>query len=127
MTLTRLSTSKNSAPCVHTIDHLSCRLRHRIHTPYESLQIHVLRLQKFQQASDLLRRTSRFVILARRLQLQMNEMESTDTFQDGGQVERDSTTSITGKVDAEDEKERTISKAALSIAELGISSCSLRD
>ncbi|KAF5370568.1 hypothetical protein D9758_002084 [Tetrapyrgos nigripes] len=97
------------------------KLRVKISVPYQSLQSNVLRLQKFQQASDILRRTSRFVVLARRLQAQMSEMDSKDANPPTRrpiQSRSDSIASITGLLDPEDEKERTIAKAALSIAEL---------
>ncbi|KAF9451293.1 hypothetical protein P691DRAFT_773277 [Macrolepiota fuliginosa MF-IS2] len=99
------------------------KLRAKIHVPYESMQTHVVRLHKLHQASDVLRRTSRFVILARRLQDQMNEM---DEKAEGGSKTPAETTEntnataapITRGTDIEDEKERAIARAALSIAEL---------
>ncbi|THV06795.1 hypothetical protein K435DRAFT_711109 [Dendrothele bispora CBS 962.96] len=97
------------------------KLRVKISEPYQSLQANVSRLRKFQQAAEILRRTSRFVVLARRLQAQTIEMDSQETqptLRRPSQSRSDSTTSITGLLDPEDEKERTIAKAALSIAEL---------
>ncbi|KAF9264225.1 hypothetical protein L218DRAFT_1028995 [Marasmius fiardii PR-910] len=91
------------------------KLRLKIRPPYQSMQENVTRLQKFQQASDILRRTSRFVVLARRLTSQMSEMETLPS------EEYPLTSSQRGVIpsgDIEDEKERTIAKAALSIAEL---------
>ena len=93
------------------------RLRLKIRVPYQSLQGHVNRLHKLQQASDVLRRISRFLILARRLELQMAELNRPlDT-------PIDTPTEPTKLVGASyeepgDEKERTIAKAALTIAEL---------
>ncbi|KAG7090850.1 hypothetical protein E1B28_009932 [Marasmius oreades] len=91
------------------------KLQLKIRLPYQSLQENVARLQRFQQASDILRRTSRFVVLARRLTSQMAEIETLppreleiDVPQRGNAQNGD----------IEDEKERTIAKAALSIAEL---------
>ncbi len=97
------------------------RLRVKVRVPYQSLQINVSRLQKLQQASDVLRRTSRFVILARRLQIQMAEMESGSSTPDQPLplIRSKSDESALGQ-DLEDGKERTIAKAALSIAELGM-------
>ncbi|RDB25440.1 Conserved oligomeric Golgi complex subunit 5 [Hypsizygus marmoreus] len=101
------------------------KLRLKIRVPYQSLQTNVSRLQKLQQASDVLRRTSRFVILARRLQLQMVDMDSSkvpDSKSEGrlGPSESsDSSGLLASGHGLEDEKERTIAKAALSIAELG--------
>ncbi|OBZ67107.1 Conserved oligomeric Golgi complex subunit 5 [Grifola frondosa] len=50
------------------------KLRLKIRVPYLSLQNHVSKLVRIQQASDILRRTSRFVILTRRLEVQLAEM-----------------------------------------------------
>jgi hypothetical protein len=99
---------------------LECnRLRLKIRVPFQSLQAHVSCQQKLQLAADALRRTSRFVVLARRLQLQMADMNGTNvTESDRGNVISTSRSDEHGQ-DIEDEKERTIAKAALSIAELG--------
>ncbi|KAJ6558556.1 Golgi transport complex subunit 5-domain-containing protein [Mycena vulgaris] len=93
------------------------KLRLKVRVPYQSLQTNVARLQKLQQASDVLRRTSRFVVLARRLQNQMTDMEINSSENDAVPKKSDSQLSVLGQ-DPEDEKERTIAKAALSIAEL---------
>lgn len=90
------------------------RLRVKIHIPYTSLQTHVTRLQRLQQAGDVLRRTARFVVLARRLESQMRDMKM-----DSAQESKTNSTDASLALDAEDGKERTIAKAALSIAELG--------
>ncbi|RXW23332.1 hypothetical protein EST38_g2498 [Candolleomyces aberdarensis] len=100
------------------------KLQQRVHVPYEALQLLVARLRKLQEASDILRRTSRFVILARRLQLQMSEMQSTssDKKVDKPSVVEtsDSLASATAaqSLDIEDDRERTIAKAALTISEI---------
>ncbi|KAF9467272.1 Golgi transport complex subunit 5-domain-containing protein [Collybia nuda] len=99
------------------------KLRLKIRVPYQSLQKNVTRLQKLQQASDVLRRTSRFVGLTRRLQVQMTDMDGGDTTGDKkGKMRANGATDSHGLLgqghDLEDEKERTIAKAALSIAEL---------
>ncbi|PBK73713.1 hypothetical protein ARMSODRAFT_952819 [Armillaria solidipes] len=101
------------------LDHSLEKLRVKIRVPYQSLQTNVSRLQKLQQASDVLRRTSRFVILARRLQIQMAEMDSGSSTPDQPLplIRSKSDESALGQ-DLEDGKERTIAKAALSIAEL---------
>jgi conserved oligomeric Golgi complex subunit 5 len=93
-------------------------LRLKIRVPYQSLDSHVNRLQKLQQASDVLRRISRFVILARRLEVQMAELSK------GGDSDIDLIQSpqiirtISDSLEPENEKERAIAKAALTIAEL---------
>ncbi|KAL0580334.1 hypothetical protein V5O48_001671 [Marasmius crinis-equi] len=94
------------------------KLRLKIRIPYQSMQENVTRLQKFQQASDILRRTSRFVVLARRLASQMAEMESLPGRESEKEATKPPERSVALNGDIEDEKERTIAKAALSIAEL---------
>ncbi|KAF7298173.1 ACT domain-containing protein [Mycena chlorophos] len=91
------------------------KLRLKVRVPYQSLQTNVARLQKLHQASDILRRMSRFVVLARRLQSQMAEMELPATTSPPSSKE--TPINVIGQ-DIEDEKERAIAKAALSIAEL---------
>ena len=85
------------------------RLQQRVHVPYEALQLLVARLKKLQEAADILRRTSRFVILARRLQLQMSEMKSGTPTESGDNL---------GGAGIEDDKERAVAKAALTISEV---------
>ncbi|KAF8659226.1 hypothetical protein AX16_001886 [Volvariella volvacea WC 439] len=93
------------------------KLRTKIRVPYQNLRVNVSRFQKLQQASDVLRRTSRFVVLARRLQIQMAEMES-GSAPDGKGSTVDSSLNISSLAQEGDDKERAIAKAALSIAEL---------
>lgn len=93
------------------------RLRNKIHIPYTSLQSYVTRLQRLQQASDVLRRTARFVVLARRLESQVRDMKKDDT--DVKIKEESKSNGVDAAALEDDGKERTIAKAALSIAELG--------
>ncbi|KAF5326012.1 hypothetical protein D9611_000129 [Ephemerocybe angulata] len=86
------------------------KLQQRVHVPYEALQELVVRLRKLQEAADILRRTSRFVILARRLQLQMSEMKSG--------TDNSPSTGASQNLDVEDDRERAIAKAALTISEI---------
>jgi chromosome segregation ATPase len=79
------------------------KLHTKIQLPHQSLQMLADRLDALSRASDLLRRTSRFVILARRLHSQMAERQVIPTSQQT----------------PEDDKERAIAKAALTIAQLG--------
>ena len=91
------------------------------------MQVNVRRLQRLQQASDVLRRTSRFTTLAKRLQTQMAEVGDGST----GAVSQpkaseskinsaalDGRRSATPGLDHEGEKERSLAQAALTIAEL---------
>lgn len=95
-------------------------LRVKVHVPHEALQTLVTRLRRFHQASDVLRRTSRFVILTRRLQVQMNEIQGIKT-SDNGLPDDPATATLAQGKDIADEKERAIAKAALTISELGLS------
>ncbi|KDQ57683.1 hypothetical protein JAAARDRAFT_156584 [Jaapia argillacea MUCL 33604] len=98
------------------------RLRLKIRVPYQSLQNHVNRLERLQQALDVLRRMSRFVILARRLEAQMAEMNMSETERPAVELKsanQGAPRPNPGQTqDNEEEKERTIAKAALSVAEL---------
>lgn len=85
------------------------RLRQKIRVPYQALQSSVARLQRIQQANDALRRTGRFSVLAKRLEVQMSEL--------GGGANG------SGAEDNQEDKERAIAKAALSIAELSMCLC----
>ncbi|KAI0279355.1 Golgi transport complex subunit 5-domain-containing protein [Russula aff. rugulosa BPL654] len=104
------------------------KLRQKFRYPYQTMQANVKRLQRLQQASDVLRRTSRFTILVKRLQTQMAEVGDSA----GGTTPRskapdsrvnsgvpDGRRSATPGLDYEGEKERSLAQAALTIAELG--------
>lgn len=104
------------------------KLRQKFRYPYQTMQENVKRLQRLQQASDVLRRTSRFTTLAKRLQTQMAEVGDSA----GGTTPRskvpdsrvnsgvpDGRRSATPGLDYEGEKERSLAQAALTIAELG--------
>jgi hypothetical protein len=115
MTLSHRLKSRLLFNAIFTISE-SNRLRLKIRVPFQSLQAHVSCQQKLHQASDVLRRTSRFVVLTRRLQVQMADMNGSNTTE----TDRISTPQADDQgQDIEDEKERIIAKAALSIAELG--------
>ncbi|CAE6400329.1 unnamed protein product [Rhizoctonia solani] len=103
------------------------RLRLKVHVPYQTLASLFSQLQKLRQAADVLRRTSRFVALARRLELQMKEIDSglptltpSKSLPPGDS--RGSLDSIAPGTGASTEdgnaKERAIARAALSAAEL---------
>ncbi|KAG8904488.1 hypothetical protein FRB99_001664 [Tulasnella sp. 403] len=104
------------------------KLRLKIRVPYQNLSSLVIRLQRLQLASDVLRRTSRFVLVARRLEFQMNELSKTNpsTTTSNGKssmgakvvVPSGSTASLDEAFGPEGDRERTVAKAALSIAEL---------
>ena len=104
------------------------RLRQKFRYPYQSMQANVRRLQRLQQASDVLRRTSRFTVLAKRLQTQMAEVgdspggaapqpKASESKSNSGVL--DGRRSATPGLDYEGEKERSLAQAALTVAELG--------
>ncbi|TFY76638.1 hypothetical protein EWM64_g7374 [Hericium alpestre] len=103
------------------------RLRQKIRTPYQALESNVKRLQRLQQVSDVLRRTSRFVVLAKRLQAQMADVGDSDKPSDSTEKKAevkvngsspDGRRSVTPGIELEGEKERALAQAALSVAEL---------
>ncbi|EJD03176.1 uncharacterized protein FOMMEDRAFT_146834 [Fomitiporia mediterranea MF3/22] len=123
------------------------KLRTKIRTPCTALGVYASRLARLQCAADALRRTARFVVLARRLESQMTELSrlSTEDGSDpvsardgkdakrnvGGSGEsrrRDSEARISVSerrpsedhlsLGSESDKERAIAKAALTVAEL---------
>ncbi len=88
-----------------------------------------MRLSRLQSAADVLRRTARFVVVARRLQMQMQELDraqldikpSSSRAQGSSNGGRET---LTGSISedllvSEGEKERALAKAALSVSELG--------
>ena len=108
------------------------RLRRKIASPYITLSTSLERLAKLQKASDLARRASRFVTLARRLDIQMSELNAANT-----KASQQKTTAINGSSSTDaivrgvgttkevtermnDNGERALSEAALTLAELGI-------
>ncbi|KAF8626868.1 hypothetical protein AX15_004686 [Amanita polypyramis BW_CC] len=90
------------------------KLRAKVHEPYHSLQVHVARLRYLQQASDILRRISRFVMLARRLDVQMNELNQYF----GPEAPQSDNKLLVMNHDVRDEADRVLAKGALSLAEL---------
>lgn len=103
------------------------RLRRKIALPYDTLSTSLTRLAKLQRASDLARRANRFVVLARRLDVQMAELNAANT---RASQTRATTGTTSGRTtpngtlskDAGDRDggERALSEAALTLAELGM-------
>ncbi|KAH8993456.1 Golgi transport complex subunit 5-domain-containing protein [Lactarius akahatsu] len=101
------------------------KLRQKFRNPYQTMQASVKRLQRLQQVSDVLRRTSRFTTLAKRLQTQMTELG--DGANGAGAQPKappssavlDGRRSATPGLDYEGERERLLAQAAVTIAELG--------
>ncbi|KAG2072073.1 hypothetical protein BDR04DRAFT_1127838 [Suillus decipiens] len=94
------------------------KLRQKIRVPYQTLETSAIRLPCTRQASDALRRISRFVVLSRRLETQMAELAA---FDKPGTAENKKKPNNSGglSADYQDDKKRTIAKAALTITELG--------
>ncbi|KAI9437572.1 Golgi transport complex subunit 5-domain-containing protein [Lactarius indigo] len=91
------------------------KLRQKFRTPYQTMQASVKRLQRLQQVSDVLRRTSRFTTLSKRLQTQMGSLVTAPP--SGAAL--DGRRSATPGLDYEGERERLLAQAAVTIAELG--------
>lgn len=102
------------------------RLRRKIALPYGTLSTSLTRLAKLQRASDLARRASRFVVLARRLDVQMAELNAANTRAsqtrtNGTASGRTTPNGVLSKDTSErDGGERALSEAALTLAELGM-------
>ncbi|EIM81196.1 uncharacterized protein STEHIDRAFT_86486 [Stereum hirsutum FP-91666 SS1] len=113
------------------LDSSLTKLRQKIRDPYQALQSSINRLQRLHQVSDALRRTSRFVVLAKRLQSQMVELGDGSGIQGeesgskpdvkvNGRSSFDAgRRSTTPGMELEGEKERALAQAALSVAEIG--------
>lgn len=86
-------------------------MRSKIRLPHQTLTRQVTRLRRLQQALDALRRTSRLIVLGRRLTYQLAEMNTSNTSAIPDEV-LTSTTEDTWR-------DGIVSKAALSIAEMG--------
>lgn len=124
---TSLALSNHLTPIRTSLASLSTsldRLQTKIHEPHAHLSLLVTRLNLLAQASDLARRAARFVLVARRLETQMERVKAASSgTKDAKSIKdgKDSKADMSG----EGEKERELAKAALSVAELGASS--LRD
>lgn len=102
--------------------------------PCTVLGVHAARLARLQCAADALRRTARFVVVARRLEAQMAELQRVSSEEVDSANSTASAKNVLGKpklpdrkasedllnLGSEGEKERAIAKAALSVAELGM-------
>ncbi|PFH52012.1 hypothetical protein AMATHDRAFT_2501 [Amanita thiersii Skay4041] len=106
---------------IDELDNSLEKLQSRVHKPYHSLQSHVARLQYLQQASDILRRTSRFVTLARRLQIQITELEDERPITEYHKPQEQNASKhavLDVNQELRDDRERVLAKAARSLAEL---------
>ena len=93
------------------------RLREKIRTPYSSLAQNITRLRRLQLASDALRRTARFILLSRRLDVQMKELRAGKKVDSNASI--DVTITTTTGAEEVDREGNILTKAALTVAELG--------
>ncbi|GMK58813.1 hypothetical protein CspeluHIS016_0602550 [Cutaneotrichosporon spelunceum] len=110
---TSLALSSQLSPIRSSLNSLSSsidRLHSKIHTPHEQLALLVRRLRLLALSSDLSRRAARFVLVARRLEGQMERLKATPAPTASSETD----TPVSG----EGEKEIELAKAALSVAEL---------
>ncbi|KAF8335774.1 Golgi transport complex subunit 5-domain-containing protein [Cantharellus anzutake] len=100
------------------------KLRLKVHVPHENLSNYLSRLQHLQIASDALRRASRFIIFARRLESQISELDRLSSLPtpktNGTSARPQPKRLLTDDVlfDNQTDKERTIAQAAFNIAEI---------
>lgn len=100
------------------------RLRRKIAAPYVTLSTSLEKLPKLQRASDLARRAGRFVTLARRLDVQMTELNAAnsramDSSSGRTSSRRQAANGAAGGTLDNEAGERALSEAALTLAELG--------
>ncbi|BEJ14338.1 hypothetical protein CspHIS471_0401050 [Cutaneotrichosporon sp. HIS471] len=110
---TSLALSSQLSPIRSSLNSLSSsidRLHTKIHTPHVQLALLVRRLRLLALSSDLSRRAARFVLVARRLEGQMERLKAAPA----PAVGSGTNTPAPG----EGEKEIELAKAALSVAEL---------
>ncbi|KAK4050211.1 hypothetical protein OIO90_005193 [Microbotryomycetes sp. JL221] len=91
-------------------------LRKKITVPYQSLASSLTLLSRLRRASSLARRASRFVVLARRLQSQMSDIEGVIGNGDARALLSEEAGAKTPTV--RDRKDRAMAEAALTLAEL---------
>ncbi|KPV71638.1 uncharacterized protein RHOBADRAFT_19205 [Rhodotorula graminis WP1] len=84
------------------------RLQRKIATPHQSLASSLLLLTRLRRAASLARRSQRFMVLARRLEAQMGEIDGAAS--EGGKTERGERVG--------ERRERAMAEAALTLAEI---------
>ncbi|GAA5906439.1 hypothetical protein JCM8208_004660 [Rhodotorula glutinis] len=84
------------------------RLQRKIATPHQSLASSLLLLTRLRRAASLARRSQRFMVLARRLEAQMAEIDGAAL--EGGKVDRGERVG--------ERRERAMAEAALTLAEI---------
>ncbi|GAA5944607.1 hypothetical protein JCM3775_005849 [Rhodotorula graminis] len=84
------------------------RLQRKIATPHQSLASSLLLLTRLRRAASLARRSQRFMVLARRLEAQMLEIDGAAS--EGGKTERGERVG--------ERRERAMAEAALTLAEI---------
>lgn len=90
------------------------RLKRKIATPHEALSSSLLLMTRLRRAASLARRAQRFVVLARRLEGQMGEIDG--SFQENGLR---SSVGVSEGERGTERRERAMAEAALTLAEIG--------
>ena len=96
----------------------SYRLKRKIALPHEALSNSLLLMTRLRRAASLARRAQRFVVLARRLEGQMGEIDGSSN---AGGTENGLRSSV-GPGEGErgtERRERAMAEAALTLAEIG--------
>ncbi|SCV73732.1 BQ2448_6162 [Microbotryum intermedium] len=94
------------------------RLRRKITTPHSSLSASLQLLTRLRRTSSLARRSHRFIVLAQRLEAQMNEIDGV-VVEDADKVASKQSTTGGGSSGAVgDRTERVMAEAALTLAEI---------
>ncbi|GAA5826357.1 hypothetical protein JCM5353_004728 [Sporobolomyces roseus] len=89
------------------------RLKRKIATPHEALSSSLLLMTRLRRAASLARRAQRFVVLARRLEGQMGEIDG--SFQENGLR---SSVGVSEGERGTERRERAMAEAALTLAEI---------
>ncbi|GAA5886213.1 hypothetical protein JCM16303_004462 [Sporobolomyces ruberrimus] len=87
------------------------RLKRKISTPHTTLSSSLLLLTRLRRASSLTRRAQRFVVLAKRLEGQMGEIDGINSTSNGGNEVGEERVTI-------ERRERSMAEAALTLAEI---------
>ncbi|SGY26040.1 BQ5605_C018g08693 [Microbotryum silenes-dioicae] len=94
------------------------RLRRKIATPHSSLSASLQLLTRLRRTSSLARRSHRFIVLAKRLEAQMNEIDGVVVEDADKVLSKSSTNGGTHSGTGGERTERVMAEAALTLAEI---------
>ncbi|SCZ88359.1 BZ3500_MvSof-1268-A1-R1_Chr10-2g02931 [Microbotryum saponariae] len=94
------------------------RLRRKIATPHSSLSASLQLLTRLRRTSSLARRSHRFIVLAKRLEAQMNEIDGVVVEDADKVLSKSSTNGGTNSGTGGERTERVMAEAALTLAEI---------